>query len=370
VGQAMRNPALLQRGQGIEEYRRHVRETLAPHRLELLERQARWIRSTEEWIKDYFINGDSVDISGIRPKLELVTTERQHAVWRYCRCWGSIPYNRGCGRLLRYMLRDEGQSGCPVMGVMSLSSPVLINKPRDNWIGWQYPRDLDLKRRRLLTCMELSVSMAVAPYNVLTAGKMICLAALSNEVRQDYRKKFRSAKTPTGISESRLALVTTTSLYGSSVQYNRIKVGGMQAYKLIGYTSGFGNAHLTEEEFRNMELTLRRSGVVIPKGWGSGRSYRLRVYTAYCRLEFKADKAPPHENHRSVYVAPLASNALPFLRGECNKLEPYDRPFERMADLWRERWLESRLRKPDVVDRFRASNPLDHLLSKELPSSD
>ena len=270
--------------------------------------------------------------------------------------------------MLRYLLRDEGQSGCPVMGVMSLSSPVLINKPRDNWIGWQYPRDLDLKRRRLLACMELSVSMAVSPYNVLTAGKMICLAALSNEVRQDYRKKFRSAKTPTGISEARLALITTTSLYGSSVQYNRIKVNKISAYKFVGYTSGFGNAHLTEEEFRNMEINLKRSGIVIPKGWGTGRSYRLRIYSAYYRLEFKADKAPPHENHRSVYVAPLASNSLPFLLGECNKLESYDLPFERMADLWSERWLKTRLRKPDVMERFRASSPLDHLLSKELPS--
>ena len=362
----MRNPALQRLQIDREEYRRLVQESLAPHRLELLQQRANWILRTESWIGDYLINGDDVDVERIQPRLELVTTDRQHEAWRYCRLWGAIPYNRGCGRLLRYLLRDGGQPGAPIMGVIALSSPVLISKPRDQWIGWQYPVDLDLKRRRLLTCMELTVSMAVPPYNHLTAGKLICLAALSNEVRRDYWEKFHAVSTPTGLREGRLALIATTSLYGSSVQYSRIRVDGRLAYQLIGYTSGFGNAHITELEFAAMERYLREIGRPIPKGWGTGRSYRLRVYTAYCRHRYGERHAPSHENPRSVYVAPLAENTQAFMRGEDEHLSLYDYPFASLAANWRSRWLASRLEKADVVERFRLTDPMKDLLSSEL----
>jgi hypothetical protein len=255
------------------------------------------------------------------------------------------------------------------MGIVALSSPVLINKPRDKWIGWQYPDDLDTKRRRLLSCMDLTVSMAVPPYNHLTAGKMICLAALSNEVRQDYWAKFHDVATPTGLREGRLALITTTSLYGSSVQYNRLRVDGRTAYQLVGYTSGFGNAHLTEAEFLEMEEYLRQVGRVIPKGWGTGRSYRLRVYTAYCQRRYGERHAPAHEHTRSVYVVPLAANSRAFLRQEADELEAFDLPLEHLANTWHERWLRPRIAKGEILARFRATDPATLYLSRELAAS-
>src|SRR5437763_8694878 len=98
----MRNPALRRMELSLEDYRQVVQESMASHRLELIEQRADWIRRTERWILDYFIHGRDVDTDRIRPTLEHVTTDRQHEIWRYCRLKGSIPYNRGCGPLLRY----------------------------------------------------------------------------------------------------------------------------------------------------------------------------------------------------------------------------------------------------------------------------
>jgi hypothetical protein len=362
----MRNPTLKQLGISLDSYRALVQTSMAAHRRELLERRSSWIQQFEAEALRHFTSGSEVDIDRIQPRLELVTSRLQHALWRYCRLWGSIPYNRGCGRLLRYLLRDDGQPGAPVMGVMALSSPVLICKPRDAWIGWQYPADVALKRRYLLSCMDLSVSMAVPPYNHLTAGKMICLAMLSNEVRADYREKFEHAETPTGMREGRLALITTTSLYGSSVQYNRIRVDGRTAYQLVGYTAGFGNSHITERAFAEMETYLVDHGAAVPKGWGTGRSYRLRVLTAYARRHDGAEQFSPHEHQRSVYVAPLANNAQAFLQGQDEQLNSYALPFEALAQQWRERWLRTRLTNPETLSRFRTADPRAQLLSHEL----
>lgn len=361
----MRNPTLQRLDIPLEDYRKVVQESFAQHRIELLIKQADWIRRTEKWVGDYLTDGRNVNVNQIQPILELVKTQKQHDIWRYCRLWGSIPYNRGCGRLLRYLLRDAGQPGSPVMGIIALSSPILINKPRDQWIGWEYPRDSVIKRHRLLACMDLTVSMAVPPYNHLTAGKMICLAALSNEVSKDYWSKFHAVETPSHMCEGRLALITTTSLYGSSVQYNRLKVGYRPAYQLVGYTSGFGNTHITEEQFLEMERYLQEVGKSTPKGWGTGRSYRLRVYTAYFRNKY-GEEAPAHHQSRSVYVAPLAQNTRAFLRGEDEDIVPYDLPFEQLAASWQEKWLSSRLSKPEVMERFRLVTQTNNLLSQEL----
>jgi len=208
--------------------------------------------------------------------------------------------------------------------------------------------------------------MAVAPYNHLTAGKMICLAVLSREVRDDYFKKFAHHVTPTALSEGRLALITTTSLYGSSVQYNRIRVKDRTAYKLVGYTSGFGNSHLTEREFAAMEDYLREARKRIPKGWGTGRSYRLRVYNAYSRLRDGARCAPNHSNPRSVYVAPLAGNTREFLQGKAEELAYYDLSFAELAGGWRQRWLQPRAARSDVLERLRVSGADRQPLSGEL----
>src|SRR5882724_911012 len=362
----MKNPVLLDKGITIEEHRRQVQQMLAPHRLELLHRCRLWIERTERRISEYLLPGAEIDVERIHPYLQLCTSERQHELWRYFRLWGNIPYNRGCGRLLRYLLRDRGQPGHPVMGVAALSSPILICNPRDAWIGWKYPGDRELKRRKLLTCMDLSVSMARPPYNSLTAEKMISLAMLSHQVSKDYASKFRDHETPTGLKENHLALITTPSIYGSSVQYNRLRMNGRLAYVPVGYTEGYGNAHLAEKQFAEMETYLHAEGSPISKGWGTGRSYRLRVYTAYYRHRYKLPHAPNHRQPRSVYVAPLGETAREFLRGETPYIRPYKYRMSDLLQIWKHEWLARRVARREVMETFRKSNPLERMLTRQI----
>ena len=252
------------------------------------------------------------------------------------------------------------------MGVAALSSPILICNPRDAWIGWKYPGDRELKRRKLLTCLDLSVSMALPPYNYLTTGKMISLAMLSAQVREDYSSKFRDHETPTGLRENRLALITTTSIYGSSVQYNRLRVNGRPAYVLVGYTEGYGNAHLTEKEFAEMETYLSAQGNPIPKGWGTGRSYRLRVYTAYYRHRYKLPHTSNHRQPRSVYVAPLGETAREFLLEETPYIRPYKYRMSDLIHLWKQEWLARKVVKREVMETFRKSNPRESMLTRQI----
>jgi hypothetical protein len=252
------------------------------------------------------------------------------------------------------------------MGVASLTSPILVCGPRDEWIGWEYPRDKALKKEKLLCCMDLSVCMAIPPYNHLIGGKMVALAMASQQVRQDYADKYRDRVTPTGMSENRLALITTTSLYGSSVQYNRIRFNGNLLYKMVGYTEGYGNAHLTEQKCAQREEYLQKIGKPIPKGWGTGRSYRLRVYTAYYREKHNQSQAPNHRQPRSVYVAPLGNRTQAFLCDESDNFEPFDYSLGQLVDIWKQKWLSKRLDRPERMARFRGTDPSTDLLSQQI----
>src|SRR5688500_9645193 len=134
-------------------------------------------------------------------------------------------------------------------------------------------------------------------------------------------------------------------LHPSSVQYNRLRVHGRLAYSLVGYTVGYGNAHLTENEFAAMETYLRTVGRPIPKGWGTGRSYRLRVYTAYYRHRYKLPQAPNHRQPRAVYVAPFGATTREFLRGETPYIRPYGYRMGDLVHIWQREWLARRIAK-------------------------
>jgi hypothetical protein len=362
----MRNPALVDKDITLEEHRQQVYDALLPHRLEILVASRSWIEQTEQWIMEYLGCGAEIDLERISPYLETCKTQRHHDIWRYCRLLSIIPYNRGCGRLIRYLLRDAGQCGHPIIGIASLMSPILICQPRDQWIGWEYPRDKELKKQKLLSCMDLSVCMAVPPYNLLIAGKIVAMAMASQQVRQDYADKYQDHVTPTGMSENRLALITTTSLHGSSVQYNRVRADGRLMYKMVGYTEGYGNAHLTEKAFAKMEEYLKQARKPIPKGWGTGRSYRLRVYTAYYRERYGLPQAPNHRQPRSVYVVPLGRKTREFLRDETDDFEPFDCTLDHLVDVWKRKWLSKRLDDPSSISAFRQKDPSTNPLSQQI----
>jgi hypothetical protein len=56
------------------------------------------------------------------------------------------------------------------------------------------------------------------------------MLAFSIELHQFYEKRYFYS----------LALITTTSIHGKSIQYDRLK-----QLKLIGYTKGFGTNHIS-----------------------------------------------------------------------------------------------------------------------------
>lgn len=384
----------------IEDYRHEVRETLQPRRLELIRAADGWIRSNEDKLLPFFAQGELLNIDHIEPELEVCSTPEQVALWRYVRYLGTIPYSDYVGRRIRFLIRDAGHPNRPVMGIAALGSTILQCSPRDHAIGWRLPSDRDIKSKRLIAIMDLFVSIAAPPYNELTAGKLICYMMLSNEVRKHYADRYRDTCTRmAGRINTELVLLNTTSLYGSSIQYNRLRFDNKLVYLPVGFTSGYGNSHVGEQEFQDMLDFLRLHGEhhVPSYEWGAGSSWRLRVIRSYWRLRARelryhtwieegrlpsttevnagqlAEGTLHHQQLRQVYIAPLATNWRDYLQGKTDTPEYYDWSLDALVQYWKDHWVQRRISGEKgiarIQDKVRTFSPehvrLTRLLSNE-----
>lgn len=233
--------------------------------------------------------------------------------------------------------------------------------------------------------MDITVCGAVAPYNAVLGGKLVCILLGSPQVVKYYADKYEQQ--PSIIASSmkgkpvrrphNLALLCTTSLYGvGSSQYNRVKVpaeflggrkGGKLQYEHLGYSVGFGSFHFSQETLGWIKFLLGRQGNRrVNSIFGEGVNPLMRkIREALDSVGLAGDEILWHGNRRVVYAVPLASNYREILLGFNKRplyLVPQRNASQRtmmLAAYWRKRWLSSRINNPDILDKV-AGHTLIH----------
>lgn len=225
--------------------------------------------------------------------------------------------------------------------------------------------------------MEIIVCGSIPPYNQLLGGKLVSILACSPQVVKDYTDKYADQvseiasrmKGEKVVRDSRLAFLGTTSLYSiGSSQYNRIKVpmgdDFVLTYKEMGITEGYGTVYFSKTTTNSLMrvLELQDGGRRINNIFGEGTSPRFRLISrGLSTLGIKSNAFLQHYTPRIVYSMELAKNTNDFLCGGASELEyPYDinnsdevaTATQAMADFWYERWLKSRLKSVDIVERL------------------
>jgi hypothetical protein len=235
-----------------------------------------------------------------------------------------------------------------------------------------------LKGERVgVNMMDITVCGAVAPYNLLLGGKLVCLLLCSPEVVNQYERRYENQTSLIASSmrgapihrKARLVLLCTTSLYGSALsQYSRVKVpaeavGGKPhekiEYRSIGLSEGFGSFHISQETLGHMATLIGRSKEArkVNSIFGEGVNPLMRkIREGLELLGLPSDVLLNHGNKRIVYGVSLARNFRDVLLGFADSAH-YNLPLtkERMrtqmlADFWRQRWLLNRLEKPCILD--------------------
>lgn len=332
-----------------------VRASMKGRRDVIIQRNREWIDGHLMDARAHLADGYSALRSEISPVIEVCSTQPQHDLFRLFRYSWSSPYSEYVGRRMKMIIRDGAIPSRPIIGIAALGSSVIHIPERDNYIGW----NKETRTNNIVYAMDVYVLGALPPYNELLGGKLIAYVMASNEVRQLYAMRYAEQRT---LTKDRLATdlvgLFTTSLYGRSSQYNRIRYGGRLLYIPVGSTRGFGSLHISERTIELMHQMLEERGNVLSNRFGSGPSWRMRVIrTAADLLGFDSRILLRHAFKRSIYYVPLASNSIEFLRGEEQQPNYRDLPLEELSNYWRERWLTVRRQNNAIQNRVEHFQP-------------
>jgi hypothetical protein len=307
------------------------------------------LATRQEWLRDnlsrylrYFASGHEVIPERIKPRLLEVGVERglslssrsQHDLFRIARLLWSIPFSKGYGRRLRFLVLDESNN--KIMGLLALQSPPLSFPARDRLFQYPPGRKTELVNQT----MDIQTLGAVPPYDRLLGGKLVALAAASNEVRIAYQRKYadRQTEMKKRTLPAHLVALTTTSAFGRSSIYNRLRYGSIPIAESIGYTDGYGSFHLMEL-YPTFRTFLESQGVSTRGGFGTGPRIKWQTMVrALERIGFSQEMLR-HGVKREVFLFPLVENLKDYMEGRIAEPACRDFPFADLATHWCKRWL-------------------------------
>ena len=299
----------------------------------------------------HFASGMDIRPESINPVLEKIDAETWQAdLFRLASLTWSVPVSHGFGRRLRYLVWDNHNR--KLIGLIAIGDPVFNLAVRDNLIGW----NAQDRSARLVNIMDAYVLGAVPPYNRLLAGKMLACLVRTREVFEDFRRTYGKSR---GIisgqrKNARLIAVTTSSSMGRSSVYNRLKLDGVDYFKSIGYTGGWGHFHIPDRLFSELRSYLRRidHSYADRHQFGAGPNWRFRTTrTALKALGFR-DNLLRHGIRREVFISFLVSEGVEYLRTGMGEVD-YSAllSVDEVSSLALKRWIVPRAgRRPDYRD--------------------
>ena len=248
--------------------------------------------------------------------------------------------------------------------------------------------------------MDIIICGAIAPYNLLLGGKLVCMLLCSPEIIDYYAKRYKlqvsviasSMKGTPVVKKPNLVFLGTTSLYGvGSSQYNRVRIPAAEVgeqcndeivYRELGLSEGFGSYHFSRDTIRLMNNLLARNGDgrQVNFIFGEGVNPRMRhIRQALSVINLPSEIILKHGNKRVVYGVELARNFREILLGFQEKpsyIIQRSKPRIRtdlLSSFWRKRWLSKRINNEEVLKKVAEhtiSFPVNHGARVQLTMSE
>lgn len=332
---------LAQEKEGIKKIHQYSRrEQLLQHK--------NFLKDNIELVKHFTINGaeiepEKIDLELIEVK-ENTLEEILYKWWNLV--WWSMPYQRAYGRQMRFLIWDNYHM--VPFGIIGLQSPVLKMAVRDEYL--KIPKkELDIWVNRSMQAQRVG---ALPPYNQLLGGKLVALTLGSNEIRNTYRSKYANKKSlmKNRKLDSKLLFITTSSAYGRSSIYNRLKFNDRLVAEKLGFTKGYGTFHVPDSLFAKIKEYLKVEGVNTDTTFGNGPSKRIKLlYQAFSKLHLP--NYSQHQIQREYYLFSHVKNLENvILNGKQGQY--INRPFDELTEFWKSRWCLPRAEREDDWKAF------------------
>jgi hypothetical protein len=305
---------------------------------EIINKKKQFIIDNAKLVRKYTINGKDINLKKIKLEIKPVLSKTSDEIlfrwWNLI--WWSMPYQRPYGRQMRFIIWDTTHNA--PFGLVSLQSPILRQAVRDK--NLEIPRDrLDYWVNRSMFAQRTG---ALPPYNYLLGGKMVALSLISNEIKSAYQEKY--SNTTTIIAERNidpeLLFITTSSAFGRSSIYNRLKYHDEIVAERLGYTEGYGSFQISDDLYERLLGYLKVTGENVGRSYGNGPSRKIKLIGLACRKLGLADYSY-HGIKREYFLFSFIKN-LKQVIGEQEDAIAKDYSFNELFDYWKERWMKKR----------------------------
>lgn len=339
------NPHIRPSGKTKGTYRRVQQAS----RLEQINLHSKLLKRAGRKVEPFIRNGSEIEPSSIDLELrEVLSGSLESYIFNWWNLvWWRMPYQRPYGRQIRFLLWDRGHD--TPFGLISFQSPVLRMAVRDKFL--EIPNEeRDVWVNRSLQAQRIG---AFPPYNYLLGGKMCALAIVCDEIRNRYKEKYAGATTlleERTISDE-LLFMTTTSGFGRSSIYNRLRYEGEQIATSLGYTKGAGSFHISEALYQKLISLLSERGFETGREFGNGPSRKMKLIKKGLS-ELGIQNGVFHNVPREFFLFPLVSNLKEVIKG-IEDPEYCERPFSDLAAFWKKRYAIPRSVREEVSANWR-----------------
>lgn len=311
---------------------------------------------------DQFIDGSRLEPSKIQPSLKFVEAG---TIWedlfKIVRHTWSIPYSKGYGRRMRFVVYDEYHK--VVIGILGFQSPPADLACRDALFNYPDKEKLSMVNRT----MDVYTIGAIPPYSNILGGKLVAGLVASDDVRQAYWRLYAGKKTVMNkvTIEQPLVGVTTTSVYGRSSIYNRLKYKDRLIAEPIGYTKGYGTIHLEQVYPDILKLLRHEQPEFISGGFGTGPKIRWQHYIRAFSLLQLSSHFFEHGLRREVYLFRFTENIERGMStgnfGQILSLSVSD-----YSEFWKHRWAIPRAKRTEEWKFFKIKDYMAHALQQTI----
>lgn len=284
---------------------------------------------SNDYYENLILNPQSInDIKKIKISLEFVENKKQQDIWNYYRRYVSslkkIKDAKLIGRQIYILVKDLSTS--KYLGIISLSSDVYSFEDRDKYIGW----NLEDKKTKLSMLMNMSTCVPLQPFGFnFNGGKLLASLVFSQEVQEYFQHKYNEP----------LLGITTTSLYGKSIQYDRL-----ECLKFVGYTKGNSVQNIPPEVTKLCNQYLKSE---------YGYNYKLAKKFIILQKTFDKLNIPKEDiltsNPKGIYFGFTFDKSKDYLRSKIsnsnNIFNPYKNKLKSSNEIynwWLNRWAEKR----------------------------
>lgn len=290
--------------------------------------QSKQFLHNREYYKDkIFYNIDKDVVDKIDLELELCETSEQNDLWNYFLINTTSYFNSGgIFRRINYLLREKNTG--KYLGVLQISSDVYSMGLRDEFIGWS----AEEKKSRINYLVNIKACVGLQPMSHnLNIGKLLTMLVFSKRVMTDYYNKYGHY----------YAVVCTLSLYGRSIQYERLK-----EIKYIGNTKGFGSQYISKELYEKMRNYLKKYHSYYLEKLDNMSSSKMRTLQYINNiLDLNHGDLINHGHSRGIYCGFVNEKSKDFLQCKTDKFELDIDSLQNIDDIvvhWKDRWARKR----------------------------